>query len=53
LSEIKFTQNEKDILATKLKMYFREELNQEIGGFDAEFLIAFFAKKLGAYFYNR
>jgi uncharacterized protein (DUF2164 family) len=34
-------------------MYFREELTQEIGNFDAEFLIDFFAEEIGGFFYNR
>jgi uncharacterized protein (DUF2164 family) len=29
------------------------ELSQDIGGFDAEFLIDFFAAEIGSYFYNR
>lgn len=37
----------------KVKMYFREELTQEIGHFDAEFLIDFFAEEIGGFFYNR
>ncbi len=37
----------------KVKMYFREELTQEIGNFDAEFLIDFFAEEIGGFFYNR
>ncbi|MCG8669952.1 MAG: DUF2164 domain-containing protein [Pseudomonadales bacterium] len=53
MSEIKFDQTEKDILVQKVKAYFRDELNQEIGGFDAEFLIDFFSKEVGSYFYNR
>lgn len=53
MSEIKFDQTEKDILVQKVKAYFRNELNQEIGGFDAEFLIDFFSKEVGSYFYNR
>ncbi|MDE1462195.1 DUF2164 domain-containing protein [Spartinivicinus poritis] len=53
MSDIKFSKNEKDILIQKVKMYFLEELDQEIGGFDAEFLIDFFSEEIGAYFYNR
>ncbi|WP_373691344.1 DUF2164 domain-containing protein [Endozoicomonas sp. YOMI1] len=33
-------------------MYFNDELGQDIGGFDTEFLINFFAKEIGPYFYN-
>ncbi|MDJ0805824.1 MAG: DUF2164 domain-containing protein [Gammaproteobacteria bacterium] len=50
---IKFSKAEKANIVSKIQLYFREELDQEIGGFDAEFLLDFFADELGAYFYNR
>ena len=53
MNVIEFSSEEKSEIARKVKMYFREELDQEIGGFDAEFLIDFFADEIGAYFYNR
>ncbi|MDE2279183.1 MAG: DUF2164 domain-containing protein [Xanthomonadaceae bacterium] len=53
MPDIQFSSDEKDILVRKIKRYFAEELRQEIGGFDAEFLLAFFAGEVGAYFYNR
>jgi uncharacterized protein (DUF2164 family) len=53
LSDIRFTKEEKETLVQKVKTYFKEELDQEIGRFDADFLIDFFSKELGAYFYNR
>ena len=53
MNEIKFSSEEKQQIVQKVKVYFRDELNQEIGGFDAEFLIDFFAAEVGAYFYNR
>jgi uncharacterized protein (DUF2164 family) len=52
-ADIKFSPAEKDIIVRKIKLYFSEELHQQIGGFDAEFLLDFFAKEIGAYFYNR
>ena len=51
--EIEFTKQEKAQMVQKVKLYFSEELDQEIGSFDAEFLIDFFAKEMGAYYYNR
>ena len=45
--------DEKEIIVGRIQTYFREELNQELGGFDAEFLLDFFAEEMGAYFYNR
>lgn len=53
MAEIEFSRDEKAILVEKVKRYFQEELDQEIGGFDAEFLIDFFTREVGAYFYNR
>ncbi|MBL4869296.1 MAG: DUF2164 domain-containing protein [Pseudomonadales bacterium] len=53
MSEIELTKDETDRIVSKIKDYFSNELDQEIGGFDAEFLIDFFSKELGCYFYNR
>lgn len=50
---INFTETEKSEITGKVKKYFQDELDQEIGSFDAEFLIDFFAAEVGAYFYNR
>ena len=53
MDKIKFTKEEKEMMVKKVQLYFREELDQEIGGFDAEFLIDFFAEEIGPFFYNR
>jgi len=53
MTSIKFSREEKTQIVQKVKVYFREELDYDIGGFDAEFLIDFFAQEVGAYFYNR
>lgn len=53
MPEIKFSSDEKEIIVRRIKLYFAEELKQEIGRFDAEFLLDFFAGEIGAYFYNR
>ncbi|ROT99825.1 DUF2164 domain-containing protein [Marinobacter halodurans] len=53
MEKIRFTTEEKQQVVQKVKLYFREELDQDIGQFDAEFLIDFFAEEVGAYFYNR
>ncbi len=52
-ADIRFSNDEKAILVDKLKLYFDQELNQEIGQFDAEFLLDFIGEEMGAYFYNR
>ena len=53
MSQIEFSREEKEAISRKLQLYFREELDQEIGQFDAEFLLDFFAEEIGPYFYNR
>lgn len=53
MDKIEFTREEKELMAQKVKLYFRDELNQDIGSFDAEFLVDFFAREMGGFFYNR
>ncbi|KHL57606.1 DUF2164 domain-containing protein [Xanthomonas cannabis] len=53
MTDIKFTEGERAAITRKIQLYFTEELRQEIGRFDAEFLLDFFAGEVGAYFYNR
>ena len=53
MSEIEFTKEEKEIIASKIQSYFREELDYKIGQFDALFLLDFLAEEIGGYFYNR
>ena len=53
MSELKFSKEEREIIRSKIQLYFREELNQEIGQFDAECLLDFFSEEIGAYYYNR
>ena len=53
MSEIEFSKPEKEILINKLQQYFDRELHQEIGQFDADFLLDFISKEMGAYFYNK
>ncbi len=52
MDDIRFSDDEKAAIVRKVQLYFSEELKQQIGRFDAEFLIDFFAKEVGAYFYN-
>jgi len=53
LQEIKLEDSVKTELVAKLQKYFENELQQEIGSFDAEFLLDFFAKEAGGYYYNQ
>jgi len=53
LAKIEFSDIEKAAIVGKVKLYFREELDQDIAQFDAEFLLDFFSEEVGAYYYNR
>lgn len=53
MSTIAFSSQEKAILVDKIQHYFQKELSEEIGQFDAEFLLEFFNKEIGVYHYNR
>ncbi|MGK0443349.1 MAG: hypothetical protein ACJA1U_000274 [Bermanella sp.] len=50
---IELDTQKKSILVDKIKTYFDQELHQDIGQFDAEFLLDFFAKEVGVFFYNK
>jgi len=53
MSMIQFNEEEKASLVQKLKRYFNDELGQDIGQFDAEFLLEFVSKEIGVYHYNK
>ena len=53
MTMIEFSKKEKENITGKIKCYFLEEFDQEIGQFDAEFLLEFFVRELGYHFYNR
>ena len=53
MSTIKFSKQEKDVIVEKIQDYFSEKLDQDIGQFDAEFLLDFFSEKIGAHYYNQ
>ena len=40
-------------LAARLRAYLKDELEVEVGGLDAEFLVDFMADRLGPRFYNQ
>lgn len=53
MSEIKLNAGDKTRLIEKLQQYFNNELDFELGQFDADFLLDFFSKEFGAYYYNQ
>ena len=53
MSKIEFTSKQREAMVQKLQAYFELELDQELEQFDAEFLLDFFSKDIGAHFYNK
>ena len=53
LTKIKLDDPAKVEVVAKLQKYFEDKLQQGIGSFDAEFLLDFFSKELGGYYYNQ
>ncbi len=53
MANIEFTREQKNLLVSQIQKYFDKELAQEIGDFDAEFLLDFFSEKVGGYYYNQ
>ena len=53
MANIEFTREQKALLIDQIQKYFAKELDQEIGDFDAEFLLDFFSEKIGGYYYNQ
>ncbi|MGL1956638.1 MAG: DUF2164 domain-containing protein [Colwellia sp.] len=53
MSTIEFSIEQRQAMIQKLQTYFDHELEQELEQFDAEFLLDFFSKNIGAHFYNR
>lgn len=50
---IDFSKQEKAEIIQKIQDYFIKELDQEIGQFEAEFLLNFFTDEIGPYYYNK
>lgn len=53
MDDIKLSKEQTEVLVSKVKEYFEQELEQDIGSFEAEFLIDFFIKNVGPVIYNR
>lgn len=53
LAQIEIDPGTKNEIVDKLKIYLAEELNIELGSFDAQFLLGFFIDHVGYKFYNQ
>jgi uncharacterized protein (DUF2164 family) len=48
-----FSRQTKDELINKIQVYFQNELNQELGNFETEFLLDYFSEHVGPFYYNQ
>ena len=48
-----FSREMKDELIQQIQAYFTSEMGQELGNFEAEFLLDFFSENLGPHYYNQ
>ncbi len=53
MSKIKFSKQQTESIVIAIQNYFVDKLDQEIGQFDAEFLLDFFSENIGSYYYNQ
>lgn len=53
MAQIDIAPRVKEELITELKSYLDKELDIQLGGFDAQFLLEFFERQLGCYYYNQ
>ena len=50
---IKILRKNKDKIIQDIQEWFQENLEQEIGSLDAEFLLDFFTENFGGFYYNQ
>lgn len=50
---IQFSRQEKEAIIPKIQAYMEQELEVDLGQFEAEFLLDFFIREVGPAFYNR
>ncbi|EOA2992676.1 DUF2164 domain-containing protein [Yersinia enterocolitica] len=53
MADITFTREQTQRMTDKLQSYLEQEHNIELEDFDAEFLLQFISRELGAHFYNQ
>ena len=53
MSEVTLGRDKIDQITAKIKHYFNQELDQDIGSLQAEMLLEFLSKEVGAHYYNQ
>jgi len=53
MKPVDFPREERDAATAKLRAYFRDELDQDLGRLQADLLLDFIGQEIGGFFYNR
>lgn len=53
MEKITFSKDQLAQLVRKFQLYFQEELEHDIGQFEAEFLLDFIGEEIGVHYYNQ
>ena len=53
MTKIEFSKEMREALAEALSRYLKDELDLEVTGFDAQFLLDFISQTLGPHYYNQ
>ncbi len=53
MDEVRFSKQQQQEIIQKLQRYCARELDLELKGFDAQFLLDFIGQEIGMYFYNQ
>lgn len=53
MTKIEFQADERDRLIDQIQSYFSDEMDQELGSFEAGFLLNFLVKAIGPALYNQ
>jgi uncharacterized protein (DUF2164 family) len=53
MAKIELPKDTRDALARALSRYLKDELDVEVAGFDAVFLVDFVTERFGPHFYNQ
>jgi uncharacterized protein (DUF2164 family) len=53
MSKIELSKQTREAMTLALKRYLKEELDVEVAGFDATFLLDFISETLGPHYYNQ
>jgi len=53
MPKLDFSSDDQAAIVARVRAYFLSEFDLDVGRFEAEAILTFFAKEIGAHFYNR